>query len=310
MLELASWAPSLAHILQYKIPYACLLLVLPFVISRARNTTGDPYGSFHLSLNELPGENPDAPPKTEWLNMGYWKETDIFPEACLALALKLIGASRCKPASRVLDVGHGSGESLITLLTHPSAPTPSRLTGITSLPSHHARSKERIEALHLSDKTTLYLGDAVYRPGVSNHPLAPQSDVQYDAILALDCAYHFRTRDDFLRQSLAHLAPGGRIALADICIRLPWPSLSLTSRFLLTVLKIMHRQNCVSLEEYEIRMREMGYVDVKTEDVSNEVFPGFLRFLKSRGLGWYLFAKLMEINVPSLRFVIVSGARR
>ncbi len=65
----------------------------------------------------------------------------------------------------------------------------------------------------------------------------------------------------------------------------------------------------MSLEEYEAKLREMGYIDIKTEDVSNLVFPGFLRFLKSRGLGWYLFAKLMEINVPSLRFVIVSGAR-
>jgi len=33
----------------------------------------DPYGLFHLSLNKLPGESPDTDPRTEWLNMGYWK---------------------------------------------------------------------------------------------------------------------------------------------------------------------------------------------------------------------------------------------
>lgn len=38
-----------------------------------KNSTGDPYGLFHLSLNRLPGEIPDAPPRTEWLNMGFWK---------------------------------------------------------------------------------------------------------------------------------------------------------------------------------------------------------------------------------------------
>ena len=37
----------------------------------------DPYGLFHLSLNKLPGENPDTDPKTEWLNMGYWKVSGI-----------------------------------------------------------------------------------------------------------------------------------------------------------------------------------------------------------------------------------------
>jgi hypothetical protein len=39
-------------------------------------TPNDPYGLFHLSLNKLPGESPEADPKTEWLNMGYWKVGD------------------------------------------------------------------------------------------------------------------------------------------------------------------------------------------------------------------------------------------
>lgn len=34
---------------------------------------GDPYGLFHLSLNILPGGSETDEPKTEWLNMGYWK---------------------------------------------------------------------------------------------------------------------------------------------------------------------------------------------------------------------------------------------
>jgi hypothetical protein len=41
-----------------------------------------PYGLFHLGLNKLPGEEKDKPPKTEWLNMGYWKDAKTFPEAC------------------------------------------------------------------------------------------------------------------------------------------------------------------------------------------------------------------------------------
>jgi hypothetical protein len=47
----------------------------------------DPYGTYHVRLNILPGEV-DA--RTEWLNMGYWKvvksflidnsKIDFFPE--------------------------------------------------------------------------------------------------------------------------------------------------------------------------------------------------------------------------------------
>jgi hypothetical protein len=35
--------------------------------------TSDPYGLFHLSLNRQPHDDPRVPPKTEWLNMGFWK---------------------------------------------------------------------------------------------------------------------------------------------------------------------------------------------------------------------------------------------
>ncbi|KAE9411083.1 hypothetical protein BT96DRAFT_1054317 [Gymnopus androsaceus JB14] len=58
----------------------------------------------------------------------------------IALALKLIRTAQCKEQGKVLDVGHGTGESLILLLTHPSIPHPSHLTGITSIPLHHPRA--------------------------------------------------------------------------------------------------------------------------------------------------------------------------
>lgn len=48
-----------------------LALVLVLAI---KSLTSDPYGTFHLGLNKLPSdEADDRPPKTEWLNMGYWK---------------------------------------------------------------------------------------------------------------------------------------------------------------------------------------------------------------------------------------------
>jgi hypothetical protein len=46
--------------------------------------TTDPYGLFHLSLNKLPHEDAGTPPRTEWLNMGYWKVHFLFSFArCL-----------------------------------------------------------------------------------------------------------------------------------------------------------------------------------------------------------------------------------
>ncbi len=44
------------------------LLVLYYYVSRR---SSDPYGTFHLSFNKVPGS--PNPPRTEWLNMGFWK---------------------------------------------------------------------------------------------------------------------------------------------------------------------------------------------------------------------------------------------
>jgi len=57
-------------------------------------------------------------------------------------------------------------------------------------------------------------------------------------------------------------------------------------------------------------MQEMGYVDVQMEDVSGDVFPGFTRFLKGRGGGWWVFGSLIGWWAGrGMRFVVVSGKK-
>ncbi|KAI0271362.1 S-adenosyl-L-methionine-dependent methyltransferase [Gloeopeniophorella convolvens] len=272
--------------------------------------TGDPYGTFHIELNKVPG-GPD-PPQTEWLNMGYWKDTAIFPEACQALALRLFRAAALKPQGRVLDVGHGSGESLVLQLTHLDVPRPAVLCGITSLPSHYRRSRERVGGiLSPAAGTTavrLFEGDAVWRVGQRDHPLAPGFDHTFDSILALDCAYHFETRQVFLRQSFSRLEHGGRVALADICFSHA-PNRALT--FLLSrVLRVLRRENIVTIEEYEQRLRDIGYEDVEIEDITPFVLPGFRNFLKQRGNLWKAFTwSLGWLQGHGMRFVIARGTK-
>jgi hypothetical protein len=58
------------------------LATVVFVITYGPRTSGslnDPYGSFHLALNEdyssdkADGRDVNDRPRTEWLNMGFWK---------------------------------------------------------------------------------------------------------------------------------------------------------------------------------------------------------------------------------------------
>jgi SAM-dependent methyltransferase len=147
--------------------------------------------------------------------------------------------------SCTLDVGHGTGESLIFLLTHPSVARPSHLTGITSLASHHQRSQARVARLNQTVPVDLHAGDAVYRPGAHKHPFDPSASDKFDTILALDCAYHFRSRAEFLRQAYGRLRPGGAVTLADICfangaLQTRW------TRLVMALVGLMPRENRVS----------------------------------------------------------------
>ena len=58
-------------------------------------------------------------------------------------------------------------------------------------------------------------------------------------------------------------------------------------------------------------MQMLGYEDVQLEDISEDVFPGFTRFLKGRGGGWWVFGRWMEWwhKSAGARFVLVSGRR-
>lgn len=249
----------------------------------------------------------------------------------IALALRLIQAAKIRKASRILgiscvsyiqfpserfaDVGHGTGESLIVLLSHPSVPRPSSVNGITSLAAHHQRSEDRVARLKASlegsvPECTLYCGDAVCNPVAAvDHPLSPSSSSEYDTILALDCAYHFNTRETFLQQSFDKLAPQGRVALADICFA-PNALQSLRTKIITSIVTVLPKHNRVSTDEYVQQMKAIGFSDVIMEDITDQVFPGFVRFLKSRGWAWWVFGVVVERYAGAgARFVIVSGCK-
>ncbi|KAJ3765154.1 hypothetical protein FB446DRAFT_776540 [Lentinula raphanica] len=157
------------------------------------------------------------------------------------------------------------------------------------MPLHHKRSLERINHITPSVKTkiSLHAGDAVYR----------QETISW------------RWTGAVSRQSFHQLLPNGRIALADICFSNA-PPMNPWARLMRRVLKLMPQENAISIDDYIRCLEQIGYEDVKVEDVSEDVFPGFVAFLKSRGLGWWLFGFVMyQYYSAGARFVIASASR-
>lgn len=72
----------------------------------------------------------------------------------------------------------------------------------------------------------------------------------------------------------------------------------------------MPKHNMVSTEDYVSQMREIGYVDIVLEDITEDVFPGFVKFLKGRGWGWWVFGAVIETYARvGARFIVVSGSK-
>jgi hypothetical protein len=70
-------------------------------------------------------------------------------------------------------------------------------------------------------------------------------------------------------------------------------------------------ENLVTTQEYILIMKQAGYQNVVVEDISPFVFPGFTRFLKSRGVEFWIFGSMVEVwwKVCGAKFIIASGER-
>jgi len=127
------------------------------------------------------------------------------------------------------------------------------------------------------------------------------------SITAIDCAYHFASRELFLQQSFSRLAPGGTIALGDLVVSKP---LSLPLRVVLSKLLSVRAENMVTPPIYESQLKKAGYVSIRFEDISENVFPEFRIFLASRGGLWRVMTTVIGWWVAAGgRFVIVSASK-
>jgi microcystin synthetase protein McyJ len=206
--------------------------------------------------------------KPLWLNLGYWKEARTYPDACVAMVELLGTRAGLQPGDEVLDVGVGFAEQDFVLLDRFKL---SRITGIDITPVHIDKGRERIAKRGLENQIDLRLGSAT----AMDFP-----DASFDRVLALECAFHFDTRDQFVREAFRVLKPGGSIAIADM---LPVPGKK-SGRATAFARRYGHvpEANLYDREEYSRRLSAVGFGDVLLESIRQDVFPGMANYSRQR----------------------------
>jgi microcystin synthetase protein McyJ len=230
----------------------------------ARGFAGAAYERAPLLLNLELGADGLWRLASTWCNLGLWKNARTFRVACADLARSLGHAAQLGAGDEVLDVGAGYGDQVRLWLEEfgvrrvvavESSPTVSAAAS-ASLADWSAASIVHADACKLSSTALTS---------------APAS---FDAILCLDCAYHFSTRATFVASAVPLLRPAGRFAAIDL---LPteghrsWGAGRLAQRLVALAVGIPWG-NLYDQVAYAAMLRNNGLVDVRIRPVDGGVF--------------------------------------
>jgi microcystin synthetase protein McyJ len=173
----------------------------------------------------------------------------------------------------VLDVGCGYGAPAVayTRRYHPQS-----VIGIDITEVRIKTGREHVAKSGLSDVIKLQLGDATK---------LDFADASFTKLIAVECAFHFDTRRDFLREAGRVLAPGGVLSLTDMIPRRgidPKAYLKGHPTFY-SGFCIDNPGNAYDADVYAQYLRESGFTDIRIESIVDETRLKFADAMEELG---------------------------
>ena len=176
---------------------------------------GMPY--FDLLLERLASSNASFDKSFgRHVHWGYWTDPRLavcddedYARAAEQLTLELCQAAGIGAGERVLDVGCGFGGTIASLNERFEG---MRLTGL-NIDERQLERARRLVIARPGNTVAFQAGDAC---------AMPFADGSFDRILAVECIFHFSSREQFFAEAIRLLRPGGTLALSDFVPAAPF----------------------------------------------------------------------------------------
>ncbi|HEY0973494.1 MAG TPA: class I SAM-dependent methyltransferase [Solimonas sp.] len=226
------------------------------------------YTRRHDGRDGLFGDQPFA-------NYGYWtREGLTLAQAAEALTEVVATSAGLRPGDRVLDVGAGYGAGAVI---YAQRCKPAAIVGIDITPVRIEEGRKYVAGHGLSDVITLQLGSAT---------AMDFADASFDKVVSVECAFHFDTRVDFLREAARVLKPGGTLALTDMIPRrgIDPQAYQRGEKTLNSGVCLDNLANAYDADVYAGHLKSLGFEAIRIESIVEWTRLPFARTLEAMGM--------------------------
>jgi len=204
-----------------------------------------------------------------WTNLGFWKNTQNYREACCQLADHLAQAVNLNSKDHLLDLGCGQGASLLHWLQYYQ---PKSVSAVDL----QAECVNKIQKL-IPEINQIYSGSFLNLKQFEFKQC-------FDIVLCIDAAYHSHL-NSFLDSVVPVLNSKGRLGFhylmrADSCQNMTVLQ-EQKHRYLLKAADVVW-DNVPNEKTLRNALEQQGFVDIQIEDLSEQVLLGFSQYIQNQ----------------------------